>query len=82
VSLPLQQISPVDTHCRNLDQHLVRSRFWGLDFPQFEHVRRSGFPCNDGFHAPQRAIGRRRCRLGSGCSPRWRVPKSGLGEVA
>ena len=55
--LPLQQISTVDACRRDLDQHLVRPWLRGLDLPQFEHLRRTGLPCNDRFHAPQRAIG-------------------------
>jgi hypothetical protein len=57
--LSLQQIATVDARRRDLDQHLIGARAGGLDLSEFEHVRRTGFPGNDGFHAPQRATGRR-----------------------
>ncbi len=57
MSLPLEQIGTVHARCRDLDQHLVGPRPGGLDLSQLEHVRRTWRPCDDGFHAPQRAIG-------------------------
>ena len=80
--LPLEQISTVDARRRDLDQHLVRSWAGGIDLSQFEHIRRAGFPCNDRFHAPQRAIACGLGRLGSGCSPQSRARGTALGEVA
>ena len=54
--LPLQQICAVDARRRNLDQHLVGTRVRGLDLTQLQGLWRAGFTCDDGFHAPQRAI--------------------------